>query len=166
MRILVIADTHMPKKAKKWPKELYKEFAEVDYIIHAGDWQDPDVWEDLSQHAPLTGVYGNVDGDDMKDIVNEKEEVVLEGWRIGIVHGHGEKGTTEKRAGEAFAPGQKDIIIFGHSHIPYLRHAGKTLMFNPGSPTDKRKATMFSYGLLDLHHNHFEARHVFFPGKS
>ncbi|GEK58517.1 YfcE family phosphodiesterase [Marinococcus halophilus] len=163
MRVLVIADTHMPKKAKEWPGQLYPEFNAADYIIHAGDWQSPEVWEELKQYAPVAGVYGNVDGEDIKALMSDRVEIVLEGWRIGIVHGHGEKGTTEKRAGEAFAPGQKDIIIFGHSHIPYLRYAGKTLMFNPGSPTDKRKAAMFSYGLLDLSPGHVEARHIFFP---
>lgn len=53
MRVLVIADTHMPKKAKEWPEELDKAFAEADYIIHAGDWQSLDVWEDLRQYARL-----------------------------------------------------------------------------------------------------------------
>ncbi|MCC3377775.1 metallophosphoesterase, partial [Cohnella sp. REN36] len=71
-------------------------------------------------------------------------------YRIGLVHGDGKSKTTERRAVDAFAKEDVHIIIFGHSHIPLLRwHEGR-LLFNPGSPTDKRRQPQFSYGILEL----------------
>ncbi|WP_258871352.1 metallophosphoesterase family protein, partial [Halobacillus trueperi] len=86
-----------------------------------------------------------------------------EGYRIGIVHGHGEKKTTEKRALESFENGAVDVLIYGHSHIPVLRYFKRTLLFNPGSLTDKRRLPMYSFGKLSLTKAGIHAEHIFFP---
>ena len=139
MKIVVLSDTHMPKKAKQLPERLLQELPGADVIIHAGDWQTLDVYEQLNTFAPVHGVYGNVDGEEIKAQFPYKQILEFEGRRIGLIHGHGEKKTTEKRVVEAFKDEALDVIIFGHSHLPLVRYVNKTMLFNPGSVTDKRK---------------------------
>ncbi|MGR9048039.1 metallophosphoesterase family protein [Halobacillus faecis] len=163
MKIIVLSDTHMPKKAKKLPKRFLEELVNVDAIIHAGDWQTFELYETLKDYAPVHGVYGNVDGEEIQSEFPAKQMLEWEGYRIGIVHGHGEKKTTEKRALEAFEDDGVDVLIFGHSHIPMLRYFKKTLLFNPGSLTDKRRLPMYSFGKLSLTKAGIHAEHIFFP---
>lgn len=152
MKIVVTSDTHIKEnsKTRQLPGKLLNACRSADLIIHAGDFQSPAVYNELAQYAKVKGVYGNVDGDDMKQLVRDKEIINANGRRIGIVHGHGEKKTTEKRAIEAFEHDEVDIIIFGHSHMPMIRYIGKTLLINPGSPTDKRKMPHFSFVVLEI----------------
>ncbi|MFS0864419.1 metallophosphoesterase family protein [Fredinandcohnia sp. 179-A 10B2 NHS] len=151
LKIAVIADTHLPKKAKKLPQSLINGIHGVNFIIHAGDWQTMELYEELSLIAPVLGVSGNVDTPEIKDIVGEKLIIDKQGYKIGVVHGHlGKKRTTPERALEAFKGEALDLILFGHSHIPYKQYHGKTLLFNPGSPTDKRKQPQYSYGILEF----------------
>jgi len=151
MKIIVTSDTHIKSTSKKqFPQKLLEACQTADLIIHAGDWSSPEVHTALSSIAPVKGVYGNVDGEDIQTIVPEKEIIEVGGYTIGIVHGHGEKKTTEQRARDAFASNDLDVLIFGHSHIPFMRYAGKTLLLNPGSPTDKRKLPYYSFALLEL----------------
>ncbi|TGB01270.1 metallophosphoesterase family protein [Halobacillus salinus] len=161
MKIVVLSDTHMPKKAKQLPDRLIEELPSADLIIHAGDWQTPDLYEELRAYAPVKGVYGNVDGEDIQAIFPFKQIIEAEGKRIGLVHGHGEKKTTEKRVVEAFGEEELDLIIFGHSHLPLLRFVKKTMLFNPGSVTDKRRSPNYSFGILTIDTN-IRAEHIFF----
>ncbi|MBM7553849.1 metallophosphoesterase family protein [Thalassobacillus pellis] len=161
MKVIVVSDTHMPKKGKKFPNRFISELANADLIIHAGDWQTIEVYEELSRYGKVAGVYGNVDNQDIIVVTEEKKLIELEGFTIGVVHGHGEKKTTEKRALDAFTEEEVDCIIFGHSHIPLLRYFKKTLLFNPGSLTDKRKLPYFSFGILYIEKD-IRAEHVFF----
>jgi uncharacterized protein len=150
MKIVITADTHIPKK-KQLPYKLLQEFERADLIIHAGDWSSVEVYHTLSSFAEVKGVYGNIDSDEVRGILPEKEIIEIKGYRIGIVHGHGEKKTTENRALEAFEGETLDIIVFGHSHIPMIKYYKKTLLINPGSPTDKRALPYYSYVNLSLH---------------
>ncbi|WLV24927.1 metallophosphoesterase [Aciduricibacillus chroicocephali] len=152
MKIVVTADTHIKENSKKrrLPDRLLRACTDADLIIHAGDWQSTQVHTELSQYAEVLGVWGNADSEEIKNLIPEKDIVEVAGRKIGIVHGHGDKKTTEKRVEEAFRDEEVDIIIFGHSHIPMIRYAGKTLLINPGSPTDKRRLPYFSYALLKI----------------
>lgn len=163
MKIIVLSDTHIPKKARQLPSRLVKELETADRIIHAGDWQTLAVYEELKQYAPVDGVYGNVDGEEIKQVMPDKKIMTISGFKIGIVHGHGEKKTTEKRALEAFEE-FLDCIIFGHSHIPYVKYAKKTLLFNPGSATDKRKSPFYSFGILTID-DELRTQHIFYSDK-
>ncbi|REJ09810.1 metallophosphoesterase family protein [Halobacillus trueperi] len=162
MEIIVLSDTHMPKKAKQLPERFLKELKNVDAIIHAGDWQTLELYETLKDYAPVYGVYGNVDGEEVQNKFPAKQLLEWEGYRIGIVHGHGEKKTTEKRALESFEDGAVDVLIYGHSHIPVLRYFKRTLLFNPGSLTDKRRLPMYSFGKLSLTKAGIHTEHIFF----
>lgn len=161
MKIVVISDTHVPKRSKRLPRRLLKELKTADQIIHAGDWQSVAVYEQIKAYAPLHGVYGNVDGKDLKAILPKKQLLRLNGWTIGVTHGHGDRKTTEKRVVEAFQEEKPDVVIFGHSHIPYLKTVNQMIIFNPGSPTDKRRSPYFSFGILRLG-KEIHAEHVFF----
>ncbi|MFC3040475.1 metallophosphoesterase family protein [Virgibacillus xinjiangensis] len=165
MKIVVIADTHMSEKGTWLPERLENELKTTDLIIHAGDWKALGVYHMLSGYAEVKGVYGNVDGEDIQEVFPEKQLVELNGYKIGVVHGHGEKKTTDRRALEAFERDEPDIIIFGHSHIPLLRYYKKKLLLNPGSPTDKRTNPYYSFAVLQLGRE-LKAGHVFYKDKT
>jgi len=163
MKIGLLSDTHIPKRAKHLPRAVVEAFAGVDLILHAGDWQTLDVYEALQEIAPVEGVAGNVDGDELVQKFGKVKRFVWHGVRVGLVHGDGEGKTTEKRALAAFADDPVDLIVFGHSHIPLVRTVGDTTLFNPGSPTDKRRQPAFSCGLLTIQPNgEWHVEHLYF----
>lgn len=104
----------------------------------------------LEAIAPVIAVYGNRDSDQLKLSLPEKKILELEGFRIGILHGHGDKGTTLDRLPDFFRDEALDCIIFGHSHIPFNKRIGSTLYFNPGSPTVKKRQRYPSVGIIIL----------------
>jgi uncharacterized protein len=161
MKIVVLSDTHLPKRTKGLPKRLIDELKDADLIIHAGDWQSIDVYNELLSYAKVEGVYGNGDGDDIKSLFREKRIVEVGGFKIGITHGHGKGKTTEKRAIQAFDREKVDCIVFGHSHIPIKKFENEVLLFNPGSPTDKRRQEKYSFGVFYLG-DCLEAEHIYF----
>lgn len=161
MKIGVVADTHVPKRAKNLPKKLLSGLKGVDLIIHAGDWVSVDVVNTLSSIAPLKGVVGNNDGAEIEKLFPKKQILTINGYKIGIVHGDGVKKTTVARAREAFIDDDVDMIIFGHSHKPYYEVVDGVVMFNPGSPTDKRRQPKYSYGIIELS-NKIKAKHHYF----
>lgn len=165
MRIVVTGDTHLPGRSSSLPERLINECRTADLILHTGDWKSMEVYEMLSEFAEVKGVTGNVDGEEMRGKFPLQQVVEAAGFRIGLVHGHGEKKTTEKRAQEAFEGETLDLIIFGHSHIPMLRYANKTLLLNPGSPTYKRKLPRYSFAVLNLGEE-IHAELIFFTDKS
>jgi uncharacterized protein len=164
MKVVVVSDTHMPKKAKQLPSRLLSDLGACDLIIHAGDWQTVDLFYELKQYAPVIGVNGNVDGPELKGLLKSKEIVKACDFYIGVVHGHGTGKTTERRAIETFADDDVDCIIYGHSHIPVVKEINGRIIFNPGSPTDKRRQKEFSYGILTIGEK-IIAEHIFFEDK-
>jgi len=161
MKVGVLSDTHIPLKAKALPDEVLQAFKEVDYIIHAGDITSLEVLDTLSTLAPVIAVSGNVDPDKLQAILSDKEMITLNGYRIGVTHGHGGTGKTLDRVIKCFENDPVDCIIFGHSHIPYCKTINRVLLFNPGSPTDKRRNEFFSFGILELG-DRIKAKHIFF----
>jgi uncharacterized protein len=161
MKIVVISDTHLPKRKKGLPARLIKELQEADMIIHGGDWQTIDVYHELQTYARVEGVHGNVDDEEILGLLPSKKIVKAGGFTIGITQGHGKGKTTEKRAIAAFEGEKVDCIIFGHSHIPVKRNEGDILIFNPGSPTDKRRQKFFSFGVISLS-DKITAEHIYF----
>jgi putative phosphoesterase len=165
MRIGVIADTHLTNRATKLPDSLIEGLQGVDYILHAGDWVSLETVALAQQLAPVDGIAGNNDGEEIIERFGRKKLLTVEGYRIGLIHGDGTRKTTEERAREAFQEERPDIVIFGHSHTPYLRTNDGILMFNPGSPTDKRRQAQYSYGILELAEE-IRAWHMFYDRKA
>jgi uncharacterized protein len=161
-RYLVLSDTHLPKKTKGIPDVIIRELEQVDGIIHLGDFSAMNVYQTLQSFAPTEAVYGNIDSKDVQDLLPIKKVLEIEGVKVGIIHGHGQGKTTERRVLDAFENVDVDLILFGHSHIPLKKALGDKVLFNPGSPTDKRRQRQFSYGILEVHDSRFNINHHFF----
>ncbi|WP_373231132.1 metallophosphoesterase [Cohnella sp.] len=168
MKIVVVSDTHMPRMNKKLPDRLLRELKTSDAIIHAGDWTNLSVYEALAHFAPTYGVAGNNDGADINRKFGLRKQLVFEEVRIGIVHGHGDgkRMDTEARAIEAFKNIHLDALIYGHSHIPVHKRTAGMLIFNPGSPTDKRRQPLYSFGIFKVAEGSLVAKHIFYEDKS
>jgi putative phosphoesterase len=164
MKLGIVSDTHMPYKGNVLPRALVDGLQGVDLILHAGDFTDPAVIGILEEIAPVEAVTGNNDGEEIYERFGRKKMLTLAGFRVGLIHGDGFHKTTEERAIDAFRDDRPDLIIFGHSHIPLHRMEEGIMMFNPGSPTDKRRQPRFSFGLIELGKS-ITAEHVFFDGK-
>ncbi|MGW0556696.1 metallophosphoesterase family protein [Streptomyces sp. NPDC002926] len=150
MRLLLTTDTHLPTKARALPEELLDRIADVDVVIHAGDWVDTATLDLLEARAKrLVGVYGNNDGADLRARLPEVARVELEGLRIGVVHETGPAPGRERRCIARFP--DLDVLVFGHSHIPWDTTADSRLrLLNPGSPTDRRRQPYCTYMTAEL----------------
>lgn len=138
-RLLLLADTHVPKRARRLPDAVLRAVDEADVVIHAGDWVDLPTLELLeSRAAVLHGVFGNNDGPELRERLPEVARTTIEGVRIAVVHETGPATRREQRMDDAFP--DIDLLVFGHSHIPWdaVAPSGMRLL-NPGSPTDRRR---------------------------
>lgn len=137
-RLLLIADTHVPGRARALPREVTDAAASVDLVIHAGDWVSVSVLDELEAIAPVLGVWGNNDGDDLRARLPEIARATIDGVRLAVIHETGEARMRERRMDDAF--GDADVLVFGHSHIPWdTSTPGGLRLLNPGSPTDRRR---------------------------
>lgn len=145
MRLLIIADTHIPRRARELPAQVRAEAAQADAVIHAGDWVDLAALEDLQERARrVIGVYGNNDGPELRARLPETAWADLAGVQVAVVHETGQAKGREKRCAERFAGA--DVLVFGHSHIPWDTTAPNGLrLLNPGSPTDRRRQPHHTY---------------------
>lgn len=148
MRIGVVSDTHIPRRARCIPRQVFDGLMGVDLIIHAGDIVCMQVLSELSTIAPVQAVCGNMDPTEVRRQVPRTRIVEADGWRIGVVHGDGASGSTKLRALRTFS--DVHCVVFGHSHRACCERHGSVLLFNPGSPTDRRANPEFSYGLLSV----------------
>jgi putative phosphoesterase len=137
-RLLLISDTHIPGRARRLPAAVLREADAADIVIHAGDWVAASVLDELEEHAPVLGVYGNNDGADLRARLPEIAESTIEGVRFAVIHETGPAQRREMRMDAAF-PGI-DVLVFGHSHIPWDTTTPRGMrLLNPGSPTDRRR---------------------------
>lgn len=160
MKIGVLADTHI-RQGRSLPSFVWDSFADVEMILHAGDLLIESVLEELSLLAPVVAVRGN--GDWLLSNLPDKTITAIGKINIGITHGYLSKGkNTPERAYNTFRGDQVDLIIFGHSHVPYKSvHNGITL-FNPGSPTDRRGQPYYSLGILTIENESYNIQHFFY----
>jgi putative phosphoesterase len=150
MRLLIISDTHLPARAKDLPSRVWDEVAVADVVFHAGDWVTARLVDELAERSTrLVGVYGNNDGPDVRERLPEVARVTLDGLRIAVVHETGGKVGREIRADHDFP--DTDLLIFGHSHIPWdSASPGGMRLLNPGSPTDRRRQPACTYLTAEL----------------
>ncbi|MCS5735493.1 metallophosphoesterase family protein [Herbiconiux daphne] len=139
MRLVLLADTHVPKRARRLPDAVWAAVDAADVVFHAGDWVDVATLDALeARSARMIGVYGNNDGADLRARLPEVARVELEGVRFAMTHETGSASGRERRAEAAFP--ETDVLVFGHSHIPWDSTApGGLRLLNPGSPTDRRR---------------------------
>ncbi len=147
MRIAVLADTHSPRFWKRAPPAVAAALEGVDLILHAGDVCLRETLEELEQFAPVRAVRGNNDGPDIAAWgAPETLEVELAGLRVAMVHDSGPKSGRGPRLRRLFPDAQ--LVVFGHSHIPWDETDAAQRAFNPGSPTDKRRQPRGTMGEL------------------
>ncbi len=149
MTIGVLSDTHIPSAAQKLPDAIFKAFKNVDMILHAGDITDISVLDELNKLAKIEAVWGNMDAAETQKKLPAKRIFEIEGFKIGLIHGHGSPFRIINTVKNEF-PEKMDVIVFGHSHAPVNEVRDGTLFFNPGSPTDRIFAKYNSYGILRL----------------
>jgi putative phosphoesterase len=145
VRLLLIADTHVPRRARDLPARVWDEIATADVVVHAGDWVDVSLLELLERRARrVVGVYGNNDGSPLRQRLPEVSRVEIDGVAVAVVHETGPTAGRESRCDRRFT--DADVLVFGHSHIPYdVTTAGGLRLLNPGSPTDRRRQPHATY---------------------
>lgn len=145
LRLLLVSDTHVPLRARRLPDVLLRETDRADVVVHAGDWVDVATLDLLEGRARrLVGVYGNNDGPELRARLPEVARLRLGGLRFGVVHETGAARGREARCA-ALHP-DLDVLVFGHSHIPWdTRAPGGPRLLNPGSPTDRRRQPYCTY---------------------
>lgn len=151
LSLLFLADTHVPKRARALPEQVWAAVESADVVFHAGDWVEEGLLDDLEQRSQtLIGVFGNNDGPGLRRRLPETASVTLAGVRFAMVHETGPAKGREVRC-EALYP-DADVLVFGHSHIPWdTTSPGGLRLLNPGSPTDRRRqpACTFMTAVVD-----------------
>ncbi|TCW25042.1 metallophosphoesterase family protein [Dietzia cinnamea] len=160
MRLLIISDTHVPTRARDLPARIWDEVDAADVVIHAGDWMDVALLDALEERsARLIACWGNNDGPELRERLPEVARATLDGVRLAVTHEAGASAGREKRMARAFP--DTDVLVFGHSHIPWDTTAprvseesgsgesgsgeGALRLLNPGSPTDRRRQPHHTY---------------------
>jgi putative phosphoesterase len=134
-----MADTHVPKRARDLPPGLWAAVDAADVVVHAGDWVDVPLLDALEARARrLIACYGNNDGPALRARLPEIGRAELDGLRLAVIHETGQATGREQRCAAQFR--DTDVLVFGHSHIPWDTTAASGLrLLNPGSPTDRRR---------------------------
>lgn len=149
MRIVAISDTHAPRRWKSCPPAVAGHLRSADVILHAGDVCTAGVLDELAAYAPVHVVLGNNDGPDVAAWgAPERLELELGGLRVGMIHDSGAAKGRLARLRRAFP--EADLVVFGHSHIPWNEAEDGFRVFNPGSPTDRRRQPQGTIGLLTV----------------
>ncbi|MDT5086440.1 MAG: uncharacterized protein QOJ61_3483 [Mycobacterium sp.] len=145
MRLLLLADTHVPRRARDLPAQVWDEVARADVVVHAGDWVVPALLDELAEKAArLVACWGNNDGPVLRSRLPERADVVLDGLHLTVVHETGATAGREIRMSRRYP--NTDVLVFGHSHIPWDTTTSTGLrLLNPGSPTDRRRQPFCTY---------------------
>jgi len=140
----VIADTHIPRRTRALPEALIPHLERADLVLHAGDLMDPALLDVLAAYAPLKAVRGNLDPPHSN--LPETLEFELGGAKIAMIHDSGPRKGCRARLRRRFPDAR--VIVFGHSHIPFLEDEDDLMLLNPGSPTDRRRQPRPTFALL------------------
>ncbi|MGB3682157.1 MAG: metallophosphoesterase family protein [Rubrobacteraceae bacterium] len=143
---LVLADTHIPRRARALPEELLPYLGRAGLILHAGDLMDPALLDELAAYAPVKAVRGNLDPPDAR--LPETSEFEFGGAPVAMIHDSGPKKGRRSRMRRRFPEAR--VVVFGHSHTPWLEDDEGLLLLNPGSPTDKRRQPDYTFAFLKI----------------
>ncbi|MFN8228466.1 MAG: metallophosphoesterase [Mycobacterium sp.] len=145
MRLLLISDTHIPHRARDLPAPVWDQVERADVVIHAGDWVDIALLDELERRsARLLACWGNNDGPELRARLPERADATIDGVRFTVVHETGAAADRERRMARRYP--ETDVLVFGHSHIPWDTTTGTGLrLLNPGSPTDRRRQPYCTY---------------------
>ena len=149
VKVVVLADTHAPRRWRTCPPRVAGHLRGADLILHAGDVCTAGVLDELASYAPVRAVRGNNDGPDVVAWgAPEVLDLELDGLRVGMIHDSGNKVGRTARLRRRFPAA--DLVVFGHSHIPLDETGDGVRIFNPGSPTDRRRQPHGTVGVLEI----------------
>jgi putative phosphoesterase len=159
MKIVAISDTHAPRRWKSCPPRVAEHLRTADLILHAGDVCTAAVLDELAAYAPVHAVLGNNDGPDVAAWgAPETLDLDLAGLKVSMIHDSGPSAGRLGRMRRRFP--RADLVVFGHSHIPLDQSADGLRIFNPGSPTDRRRQPHGTIGLLTVADGRLAQAHV------
>jgi uncharacterized protein len=138
----VIADTHVPRRARALPEGLTPYLERADLVLHAGDLLDPALLDELAAYSPVKAVRGNLDPPGLPQSL----EFEFGGAKVAMIHDSGRRQGRRTRLRRRFPAAR--VVIFGHSHIPFLEDEDDLMLLNPGSPTDRRRQPRHTFALL------------------
>ena len=166
VKLLLMADTHVPHRARDLPEQLWRAVAEADVVVHAGDWVCVQLLDTLLAKANrLIAVVGNNDGPALSATLPEIATAELDGVRLAVVHETGPARGREQRCATRFP--DTDVLVFGHSHIPWDTVAPTGLrLLNPGSPTDRRRQPTCSWMTAEIEDGRLGRVRIHRPSKS
>ena len=146
MQIAVISDTHLPRGTRRLPEACVERLRAADLILHAGDLSTLAVLRELEEYGQVVAVHGNVDDAQVRAALPERAQIDAGGARIALVHDAGPAKRRLARLRRWFP--DADAVVFGHSHIPLHERAPDGFqIFNPGSPTERRRAPRHTMGV-------------------
>lgn len=145
MRLLFISDTHVPKRARDLPRPLWDAVSAADVVLHAGDWVDVALLDEMQRRSrELVACWGNNDGPALRARLPERIDTTIGGVRFTVTHETGAAAGRDARMARLYP--DTDVLVFGHSHIPWDSTAETGLrLLNPGSPTDRRRQPHGTY---------------------
>ena len=157
--IAVLADTHMPKGTRRLPDRCVELIGKAEAVLHAGDFSRAPVLDELHTLCPVVhAVHGNVDEPALRGALPETLEVELGGRTLALIHDAGPARGRLTRLRRRFPTA--DAVVFGHSHLPLHEEEGGFQIFNPGSPTERRRAPRPSMGILSAAKSGLVFEHV------
>lgn len=160
--VAVIGDTHLPRGRRRLPAECVERMANAELIIHTGDFSTLGSYEDIAAIGPeLIAVHGNVDDAALRSMLPDRTLVEVADARIGLIHDAGPRRGRLARMGREFP--DADAVIFGHSHMPLLESEDGFQIFNPGSPTERRRAPARTMGIAEVERGAVRFQHVPLP---
>ena len=161
--IAVIADTHLPRGSRRLPDACVERIRAADLVIHAGDFSSAGAYAELGELAKeVVAVHGNVDDAELRRHLPEQVEVDVAGARVGVIHDAGPARGRLARLRRLFP--DADAVVFGHSHMPLLERDGEFQIFNPGSPTERRRAPARTMGIATTGERGLQFRHINLSG--
>lgn len=146
-RVVVVADTHMPRRAKQLPRQLSDALVQADLVVHLGDFTEMSAVSLFQSFGPLRAVHGNNDAEEIRALFPKEQRFRIGPHRFALIHGD-IGGRTATSAARRIS--NADVVLFGHSHQPYCEQESGRLLFNPGSPTDKRWSEYRAFGILEV----------------
>jgi uncharacterized protein len=149
VEIAIVSDTHMPRGGRQLPEACVERLRAADLILHAGDLTEFSVLRELQALGPVIAVHGNVDSAEVRAALPAAEVVRAGEARIAMIHDSGPASGRAGRMRTRFP--EADAVVFGHSHIPlHERTADGFQLFNPGSPTERRRAPAHTMGIAQV----------------
>jgi putative phosphoesterase len=157
--LALVGDTHLPRGRRRLPDECVERIASAEMVIHTGDFSRLEAYEAIAAIGPpLVAVHGNVDDSDLRERLPERTEVDVAGVRIGLIHDAGPRRRRLDRMRGLFP--DADAVVFGHSHLPLHESERGFQIFNPGSPTERRRAPARTMGMVEIVSGELRFSHV------